>query len=100
MNNNIPGLGQFMVITGIEDHLPPYSASATPEQSVDVIVLLMRQGKRSVQERRWLRDVQGENHSRYDLGFVLSESQARELADSLLSRADELAKKRSESTPV
>ena len=94
MQFQIPELGKFVVDVGIEDYLPRHSASGEPDRSEDVIVLLMRQQNRPVDERRRLRVT--ENRPGYQVGFVLSEGQARELAGSLLSEADNLAKKNDE----
>lgn len=91
MNSAIPRLGKYAVIAGIEDHLPPYSASAKPVKSEHVIVLMMRMQNQSIQHRRQLRMNSTESYSGCETGFILSESQARELACRLLSEADNIA---------
>ena len=95
MRTSIPGLGEFWVVAGVEDKMPDYSSSDTPERSESVVVLLMHPARRSVQDSRRLRVAEAVNTTlqtvRYDTGFVMSETQARELAECLIAQANALA---------
>ena len=94
MKTVIPRLNRFVVDSAIEDHLPQYSSSPTPDRSEDVIMLMLRRERRSVTDRRRIRVTR--NHPNFEQAFILSEDQARELADSLLLEANNLAKRGNE----